>query len=297
MISRRSFLFKGTIGAVAAGAPWLAKAATQSLGANCGVQLWVLRELMKKDFDGTLAKVAAIGITQVEFAGFFGRTASQVRTSLSQAGLRATGAHCIAADDSDEQIKRTIDFCTEAGIHYAIAAVPSRKTHAPDNNVFRHIELSDWQWSADRFNTIGARAHSAGLRFGYHNHNIDFLKYGNVVAFDEVIRITDPAMVAIEFDFGNAAAAGVDPYHYVAKYPHRFELAHVKEWSVPFAPTFTVDFPKYAPFGSGTTDWSKLLTTLRAAGIREIFLEQDGTSAGDELEAVRQAYGYLKKLA
>lgn len=294
MISRRSFLFKGAMGAVAAGAPWLAKAAPQSLGANCGVQLWVLRKLMEKDFNGTLAKVAAIGITQVEFAGFYGQTASQVRTSLSMAGLRAAGAHCIAADDSDEQIKHTIDFCAEAGIHYVIAAEPARKTPSPDNDVFRHIELSDWQWSADRFNAIGVWAHGAGLRFGYHNHNIDFLQYGNVVAFDEVIRITDPALVAIEFDFGNAAAAGIDPYHYLAKYPHRFELAHVKEWAAPFEPTFTIDFPKYAPFGSGMTDWSKLLTTLDAAGIRDIFIEQDGTAAGHELEAVRQAYGYLK---
>lgn len=297
MISRRDFLLKSAVGAATAGTPWLAKATAHSLGANCGVQLWVLRELMKKDFDGTLAKLAAIGITRVEFAGFFGRTASQVRTILSQAGLKATGAHCIAAGDSDEEIKRTLQFCAEAGIHYAIAAEPSRKTLSPDNDVFRHVELIDWQWSAERFNAIGAQARSAGLRFGYHNHNIDFLRYGNVVAFDEVLRITDPALVAIEFDFGNAAAAGVDPYRYLAKYPHRFELAHVKEWAAPFAPTFTIEFPKYAPFGSGGTDWSKLLSALRTAGIGQVFIEQDGTASGNELEAVRQAYQYLKSVA
>jgi sugar phosphate isomerase/epimerase len=282
---------------MAASAPLLANTVPRNQGTNLGVQLWVLRDLLAKDFDGTLAQVAAMGITNVEFAGFFGRTASQVRTSLSRAGIRATGAHCIAAKDSDEQIKRTIDFCGEAGISYLIAAVPSRKRSSPDNNVFRHIELADWQWSAERFNAIGARIRSAGMHCGYHNHNIDFLKYGDVVAFDEMLRITDPALVAIEFDIGNAAAAGVDPYSYFAKYPHRFKMAHVKEWAAPFAPTLTIDFPKYAPFGKGTTDWSKLLATLRAQGIREVFIEQDGTPTGQELEAVRQAYQYLKTVS
>lgn len=277
--------------------PLLVKAVPQNQKMDFGVQLWVLRNLMQKDFDGTLAQVAAMGITHVEFAGFFGRTASQVRASLSRAGLHAIGAHCVAASDSDEQIKRTIDFCSEAGIPYLIAAVPSRKQPSPDNDVFHHIELSDWQWSAERFNAIGKRVHDAGLRFGYHNHNIDFIKYGNVVAFDEVLRITDPALVAIEFDIGNAAAAGIDPYHYLNKYPHRFVMAHVKEWAVPFTPTFTIDFPKYAPFGKGTTDWGKLLAALRAQGMHEVIIEQQSNASGNELDAVRQAYQYLKTKA
>ena len=303
MISRRNFVvtglagLAGAIGATAWGATVLGKSASAAEGMDFGVQLWVLRKLMEKDFEGTLAQVAAIGIKRVEFAGFFGRTAGQVRAALAQAGLRAVGAHCIAAADSDDQVKRMVDFCREAGIASLAAAVPSRKDASQGKDVFRHIELSDWQWSAERFNAIGARVHGAGLRFLYHNHNIDFLKYGDVVAFDEVLRITDPALVGIEFDVGNAVAAGVDPYAYLEKYPRRFELVHVKEWAAGFAPTFTIVFPKYAPFGQGTMDWDKLLAALRSHGIHEVLIEQDGTPSGDELGAVRQAYRYLKTKA
>ena len=81
-----------------------------------GVQLYVLRDLLAKDFDGTLAKVAAIGIKEVEFAGFYGRTAKQVRTSLANAGLKASGAHCLQASMPDNEIWRTIDFCHEVGM-------------------------------------------------------------------------------------------------------------------------------------------------------------------------------------
>jgi sugar phosphate isomerase/epimerase len=265
-----------------------------------GVQLYVLRGLLAKDFDGTLTKVAAVGIKNVEFAGFYDRTAKEVRTSLSNAGLTASGAHCLMATMSDDEVRRMIDFCREIEMPYMIAAVPSIKPatssgagKAASGNPFDHIELEDWRWSAERFNAIGARVRDAGMRFAYHNHNIEAQKYGDLVAFDEVLRLTDPAVVGNEFDIGNFIAGGGDPYPYLEKYPHRFELAHVKEWATPFTPTVTSNFPKYAPFGQGTTDWKKLLDALKKAGVKEISIEQDGTASGDELGAVRQAYQFL----
>jgi sugar phosphate isomerase/epimerase len=143
---------------------------------------------------------------------------------------------------------------------------------------------------------IGARVASAGMRFAYHNHNIEAQKYGDITAFDELLRLTDSKVVGIEFDTGNFIAGGGDPYPYLAKYPHRFELAHVKEWAKGFTPTSTSNFPKFAPFGQGTTDWKKMLTSLKQAGVKEVFIEQDGTASGDEVGAVRQAYQYLLKV-
>ena len=270
---------------------------------SIGVQLYVLRAMLAKDFDGTLAKVAAIGIKNVEFAGFYGRSAKQVRESLSKAGLTASGAHCLLATMSDDEVRRTIDFCHEVGMPYMIAAVPSIKPanasgtgKTGSGNPFEHIAFEDWRWSAERFNTIGARVRDAGMRFAYHNHNIEAQKYGDIVAFDEVLRLTDPAVVGMEFDVGNFVAGGGDPYPYLEKYPHRFELAHVKEWVTPFTPDVTTKFPQYAPFGQGATDWKKLLSALKKAGVKEVFIEQDGTAAGDELGAVRQGFEFLKRV-
>ncbi len=96
-----------------------------------GVQLYVLRALLAKDFDGTLAKVAAVGIKDVEFAGFYGHTAKEVRTSLANASLTASGAHCLLASMSDDEVGRMIDFCHEVGMPYMIAAIPSIKPGTP----------------------------------------------------------------------------------------------------------------------------------------------------------------------
>lgn len=282
------------MGALALASPRLSGAAQNP--DQFGVQLYVLRDLLAKDFDGTLHQVASIGIKHIEFAGFYKRSAKEIRISLANAGLTASGAHCLRAAMSADEVSRTIDFCHEVGMPYVIAAVPSIKPGPGKNasgNPFEHIDLEDWRWSAERFNTIGARVKNAGMRFAYHNHNIEAQKYGNIVAFDEVLRLTDPAVVGIEFDTGNFIAGGGDPYPYLEKYPHRFELAHVKEWVTPFTPTFTSNFPKYADFGKGSTDWKKHLDALHKAGVKKIFIEQDGTGAGDELGAVRQAYQFL----
>jgi sugar phosphate isomerase/epimerase len=299
VISRRDFLTTGTVGAFTMAWSRFSEAVAESPN-RLGVQLYVLRALLAKDFDGTLAKVAAVGIKNVEFAGFYGRTAKEVRTSLSNAGLTASGAHCLLATMSDDEVRRMIDFCHEVGMPYMIAAVPSIKPatsseagKTASGNPFNHIDLEDWRWSAERFNAIGARVRDAGMRFAYHNHNIEAQKYGDIVAFDEILRLTDSKVVGMEFDIGNFIAGGGDPYPYLAKYPHRFELAHVKEWASPFTPTVTGNFPKYALFGQGTTDWKKLLDALNKAGVKEIFIEQDGTASGDELGAVRQAYQFL----
>lgn len=298
MISRRYFLVTGTMATFALASSRSPFAYAESPD-RLGVQLYVLRDMLARDFDGTLAQVARLGIKNVEFAGFYKRTAKQVRATLASNGLTAIGAHCLQASMSDDEVHRTIDFCHEVGMPYMIAAVPSIKPNSSgkaSGNPFKNISLEDFRWSADRFNTIGRKVHDGGMRFAYHNHNIEARKYGNVVAFDELIRLTDPSVVALEFDTGNFIAGGGDPYPYLAKYPHRFELAHVKEWAGPFTPTVTSNFPKYANFGEGKTDWKKHLAALQKASIKKVFIEQDGTAAGDELGAVRQAYQYLLKV-
>jgi sugar phosphate isomerase/epimerase len=302
VISRRDFLATGVMGAAALASSRFARGAKYAPD-KFGVQLYVLRDLLAKDFDGTLAKVAAIGIKNVEFAGFYGRTAKEVRASLANAGLTASGAHCLLASMSDDEVGSMIDFCHEVGMHYMIAAIPSIKPgmlsasgKPASGNPFEHIELEDFRWSAQRFNVIGARVRDAGMRFAYHNHNIEAQKYGDIVAFDEMLRLTDPAVVGMEFDTGNFIAGGGDPYPYLEKYPHRFELAHVKEWVAPFTPTVTINWPKYAPLGQGNTDWKKMLGALSKAGVKQVFIEQDGTASGDEVGAVRQAYQFLIKV-
>ena len=67
------------------------------------------------------------------------------------------------------------------------------------------MTLDDWRWNADQFNRIGERVHVAGMRFAYHNHTPEFRSENGVVFYDELMRQTDPAKVAMELDCGWAA--------------------------------------------------------------------------------------------
>jgi sugar phosphate isomerase/epimerase len=212
LISRRHFLATGTLASVAVCSSRSPLAFAENPD-RLGVQLYVLRNMLAKDFDGTLAQVAGLGIKNVEFAGFYKRTAKQIRSTLASNGLSATGAHCLLASMSHDEVRRTIDFCHEVGIPYMIAAVPSIKPNTAgksSGNPFENIGLEDFRWSADRFNTIGRKVRDAGMRFAYHNHNIEARKYGDLVGFDEIIRLTDPSVVALEFDTGNFIAGAGD---------------------------------------------------------------------------------------
>ena len=91
------------------------------------------------------------------------------------------------------------------------------------------LTLDDWKWNADLFNKAGEQAKKAGLRFGYHNHHIEFREFGGVTAFDELLRRTDPDLVTIEPDCGWVKVAGLDPADFIAKHASRVGLLHVKD--------------------------------------------------------------------
>src|SRR5712672_3081125 len=99
-MNRRTFIGTSIAATVAASRPaW--PAATHHI-APIGLQLYTVRELMKTDFDGTIAKVAQVGYKEVEFAGYFGRTGAQVRAACEKNGLTPISTH-VQYDELDDK--------------------------------------------------------------------------------------------------------------------------------------------------------------------------------------------------
>ena len=92
--------------------------------------------------------------------------------------------------------------------------------HAP-------LTLEDWRWNAEQFNAAGKKIKAAGLRFGYHNHTPEFHASSGTVPMDELLRLTDPALVTFEMDCGWVVVGGADPVAYLKKYPGRFTMCDV----------------------------------------------------------------------
>jgi len=254
-----------------------------------GVQLYTVRDLMKEDFDGTIAKVAQVGYKEVEFAGYFGHTAQQVKDILQKNGLTAPSTH-VQYDELDEKFPSVIEFSKTVGMDYVICPwIPEELRKSPDI----------WKQASEKFNKCGEQTKKAGMQFGYHNHWFEFLPTNGVLPYDALLKDCDPNLVKMEMDLCWAVAAGADPVKYFEKYPGRFPLVHVKDLKT--KPKITSggaqnygDTVDLTEVGSGIIDWKRIFAHAQQAGIKHYIVEHDHPK--QPIESITKSYQYLENL-
>ena len=254
-----------------------------------GVQLYTVRDMMKDDFEGTIAKVAKIGYKEVEFAGYFGRTGQQVRAVVDKNGLKAVSTH-VQYDELDDKFPSVIDTSKAIGLEYIVCPwIPEELRKSPDI----------WKQASEKFNRCGELSKKAGIQFAYHNHWFEFLPVNGKLPYDELLKLCDAKLVKMEMDLCWITAAGADPLKYFRENPGRFPLVHVKDLkklpavSEGGGQNFgdTVDLTSV---GDGIIDWKKIFTHADQAGIKHYIVEHDKPS--DAIASIAASYEYLSKL-
>jgi sugar phosphate isomerase/epimerase len=225
-----------------------------------------------------LQQVAAAGYREVETAGYFGRSAAQVKQSMDKAGLNCVSTHYSLAD-LQPHLDDVLVFTKALGVKYLICSSPSfsparAKTAGDFKNVAENINLDDWKWNAEQFNHVGEKVKAEGMQFGYHNHTMEFQEEKGVVPFEELLRLTDPKNVTIEMDCGWVAVAGRDPAEYLKRYPNRISLLHVKDFKLN-GPATVLNPPPSTELGRGTIDYHKIFAAAKNANIQHYFVEQE----------------------
>ena len=288
--NRRTFLKSaGTAAAVSLLPSQFLRAASQHKVRPIGVQLYTVRDLMKNDFEGTIAQVAQVGYKEVEFAGYFGRSADQVKAVLDKNGLKAPSTH-VQYDELDDKFPSVIEFSKTIGLEYIICPwIPPELRKSPDI----------WKQASEKFNKCGEQSKAAGMQFGYHNHWFEFLPTNGVLPYDELLRLSDPNLVKMEMDLCWISTTGTDPVKYFEKYPGRFPLVHVKD--VKTMPKVTQggaqnfgDTVDLTEVGSGVIDWKRIFAHADQAGIKHYIVEHDHPK--QPLESIKGSYEYLSKL-
>ncbi len=278
-ISRRSFLKTASASAACAAlwnsAPWLM---ANALGLPLGVQLYSVRDLLPKDYEGTLKQLGAISYREVEAAGFFDHTPAQVKQAMDHAGLQCVSAHYPMAQ-LNPKLDEIIQFCKDLGLNYIVCAAPALKDPSrvkdPGSRAAREsMTLDDWRWNAEQFNRIGDRVHAAGMKFAYHNHTPEFRSENGVTFYDELVRLTDPSKVAMELDCGWAIVAGQNPVDLLTRYPTRISMLHVKDFKIT-ATTNPSNAPPSTELGRGTIDYRPIFAAAKKAHIEHAFVEQE----------------------
>jgi sugar phosphate isomerase/epimerase len=304
MLSRRAFLERGSLAlaAMSFGAARAAEAKTGPLGRPIGLQLYTIRDAVAKDLAGTLRAIAQIGYREVELAGIrAGTTASELRRMLGDNGLTAPSMHASMADLQDG-LQERIDYAKGVGAEYLVCAFPwtadSRFRDKPGHAVVSlasGITLDDWRWNADQLNRIGAACKQAGLRCGYHNHNMEFRSYDGTIAYDELLERTDPQLVTMEMDIAWVVTAGADPVRYLKKHEDRISMLHVKDVTKDARITADRLQPETIEVGSGRIDWKKVFKAARPKRITHYFVEQENFDRSP-LESVKISFDYLQGL-
>lgn len=240
-----------------------------------GLQLYTVRDLMRRDFEGTLQAVGRVGYREVEFAGYFNRSPREVRNALQAARLSAPAVHVdgtTMAANWDETVERSV----ATGHQWVVIAwIPSEMRRS----------LDDWRRMAQMMNQCAEAARRRGLGFAYHNHDYVFAETEGRLPYDVLLEETNPGTVKMEMDLYWTRKGGQDPLAYFERWPDRFPMVHVKDMT---AAGEMVDV------GQGVIDWRGILAHSRRAGIRHWFVEHD--EPADPMASITTSYRYLRQL-
>jgi sugar phosphate isomerase/epimerase len=240
-----------------------------------GVQLYTVRERMRASVEQTLEQVARIGYKEVEFAGYFGRSAKEIRGILDANGLTAPSAHSADMASIRNRFAQVLDDAATIGHRYVICASIPR----------REMTADGYQRVADEMNRAGEQGARVGVKVGFHNHADDLAALGTTTGLDILLAGTDPKVTSHQLDLFWAVKGGKDPLDYFARYPGRFYSVHVKDMAAGGA---MVDV------GAGQLPFGKYFAQSAKAGLRHYFVEHDEPT--DPMASIDAAYRHLRAL-
>jgi sugar phosphate isomerase/epimerase len=282
-ISRRDFLKSAATCTAAAGffSAGLFDLRANPLGMPIGCQTWPVRDMIAKDFPGTLKQLSASGFQMIElcspvgysdsgFAGLAKYKGAELRKILSDAGVGCVSSH-FGIDELRKDQARAIAWAKDVGLtQMLVPSLDGPKTPTMD----------DVKRAADEYNKMGEQAAKAGIQQGLHNETFELSTVDGKRTYDVLFGLLDPKLVKFQFQI-STISQGYDAAEYFTKYPGRFISMHVQGWSA--------ETKKTMPVGQDSLDWRKIFTAAKTGGIKNYFVEMN-------LDLMKASAPYLKSL-
>ncbi|MET0133938.1 MAG: sugar phosphate isomerase/epimerase [Kibdelosporangium sp.] len=222
---------------------------------HIGIQLYTVRDIMATDPQGTLSALGDIGYATVGVSGLYGHSPAKFRSMLDIGGVRAVLTHT-SWDAMNANVQREIEIARVLGVRYVV--VPSLPASLRT--------VGGYQQAAAAFQEWGVKCRGAGLKFLFHNHDVDFVTVDGKVLYDILVEETDPRFVNFELDLYWIIVGGYDPVPYFERYPGRFPVFHVKDRAANGS---------FADLGYGNIDFPRIFARYEQSGIREYVVEHD----------------------
>lgn len=286
-INRRDFIGKSSLGLAAAIAlsqiPSKIFTATSSpmLDFPLGFQSFTIRDMLSKDFAGTLKTMESLGYkliemcspagyAQIGFGFLTGMKPAEIKKIINDAGLECPSCHFGKAEFTPENIDTSIEFAKGLGLSQMICStfwLPKNAT------------LQDYYDDADKLNKAAEKIKAAGMETGFHNHEMEFAMLEGQLIYDALMNRFDPALIKMQFQT-EVINLGYKAADYFKKYPGRFISAHLSDW--------TSD-KKEVPIGQGIIDWKEFFDAAKTGGVKNYFVEM-------RFETFEDSAGYIKQL-
>ena len=268
-----------------------------------GVQLYSVRGDMEKDFEGTLAKVAAMGYEYVEFAGYYGKSSEEIKALLDKYNLKCISVHQgVEFFDADPQAK--VDYLKGFGVKYVVI---------PWCDKAKLYDDGAWVETSAKFNAVSKLLQANGMKLLYHNHDFEYDKLpdGRYI-HDRIMSEVDG--IDPELDTCWVHYAGIDPVTMIDKYAGRVEVIHFKDFAcknLGAGPVYAlIDNDgktqeggskedkgfEFRPIGMGIQNIPAMLSACEAAGTEYVIVEQDESKDRTPLEAIELSRKYLLSL-
>ena len=269
---------------------------------NVGIQLYGVRESMKADFEGTLKAIADMGYEYVEFAGYYDRTAEEIKATLDKLGLKCISVHQ-GLDFYNDDPDAAAEFLKTFGVKYSVIPWYKKEDLAGTEN---------WDATVARFTKVGEVLKKHGMKLGYHNHDFEFETFEGKYLHDYIFEAIPSDLIDPEFDTCWVHYAGLEPVDKIREFSGRVEVVHLKDFvckRLAGGPTYDLidkdgkpikstrednEF-EFTPLGQGRQNFAAILAACEAAGTEYVIVEQDKTYGGmTELEAAKLSRDYLK---
>lgn len=258
-----------------------------------GLQLYSVRDEMEKDMDACLKAVKEMGYECVEFAGFFGKSAEEVKAMLDKYGLEAISSHQTVGVKDDEPLKPedTVKYLNTLGVKYC--AIP---WYGKENYV------NDWDGTMAKFKKSSEILKKGGIDLYYHNHDFEFDKINGKTIHEMIFDNLGLDVIKPELDVCWVHYAGYEPTEVMKKYSGRIEILHLKDFvckNLGGGPVYALidnsgsektkaskedNGFEFRPVGYGIQDMPKIVEAAKECGIKYLIVEQDGHPNATSME-------------
>jgi sugar phosphate isomerase/epimerase len=251
-----------------------------------GLQLYSLRNELKSEVPGTIAKVKEWGIRELEGGSTYGMSMDWFQKLLKQNDLKVVS---VGADfgELETDPQKAIESARAFGAKYVVVFwIP----HPGDT-----FTIEETKKAVDVFSKAGKILADSGLTLCYHPHGYEFRPYGKGTLFDYLMKNTNPAHVSFEMDVFWIKHPGQDPVKLLNKYPGRFKLMHLKDRKpgTPGNQNGHADVESNVVLGQGDVGIAQIMKAAKKAGVKHFFIEDESSRS---VEQIPQSLAYLKSL-